>query len=125
MKKSSNYKNSIKSTIITNGEKITTIDSQINTFDLQRRVMKSSSDGKSPRDKETNAVNEAMYLANKYRNERVPLDMSLKAQLERLEADNKAKAKIKEDYKSEVIKISPRYTKEWCEANPFYPNKKK
>jgi hypothetical protein len=69
MKKSKNYRSCSKRVETENGKPVTYLDSNIDTYELQRKVMKAGSKGSNdPRKKENAAVNQAMYLARKYNN---------------------------------------------------------
>jgi len=68
MKKSKNYRNSVKSISTENGKPVTNLDSNLDTFELQRKVMKAGSkNSKDPRAKETAAMNQALYIARKFK----------------------------------------------------------
>jgi len=67
MRKSKNYRDSAKRVETENNKPVTYLDSNIDTFELQRKVMKSGSNAKDPRAKETAAMNQALYIARRYK----------------------------------------------------------
>jgi len=67
-KRSKNYRESTKRVETENGKPVTYLDSHIDTYELQRKVMKTGTTKKDPRAKANAAINQAMYLARKYNN---------------------------------------------------------